>query len=388
MKVKRILLAVLWALALASISFYGGTISYGFFFGITLIPVISGLYLLYVYFKFLVYQVADVKHVVCGQPIPYYFVFQNDDFVAYMGVSVRLFSDFSYVERVPDEAAYELLPGDKFRYDTRLTCKYRGEYHVGVKEIIITDLFCLFQVRYRIPYPIKAMVTPKIVKLNELKSIPEVSAFLQSNALHLATETDAVVRDYAAGDTLNKIHWKATAREQKLKVRRMLGEEKTGIAILCDTKRVKEKEIEYLPSENKILETVLAVSYFFAEKNTKLKLLYEKNGTKMSTVDGIWCFDSFYHEISEMWFEKGNEISFLLQEVLEKGLVTDCKAVFMVLHEINDILIEKAASMAAGGMAVILYVITNRDISAYLKRSNTRMKITAISPEEELEGIL
>ena len=85
----------------------------------------------------------------CGQPVPYFFVLQNDDYFAFTSVGVRLFSSFSYVEKLPDGTSYELLPGDKYTFETKLVCKYRGEYEVGVKEIVITDFLRLFQISYR-----------------------------------------------------------------------------------------------------------------------------------------------------------------------------------------------------------------------------------------------
>ena len=68
---------------------------------------------------------------VCGQPEDYTFILQNENFFAFSGVGVKLFSDFSYVEELPGDTEYELLPGDRFTYKTRLVCRYRGEYEVG-----------------------------------------------------------------------------------------------------------------------------------------------------------------------------------------------------------------------------------------------------------------
>ena len=49
MKWRRGIVFLLWILSLVGISFFGGTISYGFFWAITFIPVISIVYLLFVY---------------------------------------------------------------------------------------------------------------------------------------------------------------------------------------------------------------------------------------------------------------------------------------------------------------------------------------------------
>ncbi|MDE7258161.1 MAG: hypothetical protein K2N77_02835, partial [Lachnospiraceae bacterium] len=130
MKIRRWMLLGLWILSLAAISFYGGAVSYGFFFGVTMLPVISWVYLFCVYCRFRIYQEVENRSMVCGNAVPYYFVLQNDDFFAFSSVSVRLFSSFSYVEQIPDGIEYELLPGDKLTFRTKLICKYRGEYEV------------------------------------------------------------------------------------------------------------------------------------------------------------------------------------------------------------------------------------------------------------------
>ena len=172
---------------------------------------------------------------------------------------------------------YELLPGDKFTHETKLVCKYRGEYEVGVKELVITDFFRLFRLRYPVPGAIRALVLPKLVRLRELNSIADLSVYLQREAFIRKTEPDVVVRDYAEGDSLRQIHWKATARERKLKVRNRTGEEKQGIVLFCDTKRYAKDAKKYLPVENKLLEVLLALGYFFAEKNMPYTVYFDQN---------------------------------------------------------------------------------------------------------------
>ena len=107
MKVRRCFWSGLWVLSLIAISFYGGTVSYGLFFGITLIPVISLIYLACVYFRFKIYQETEKKNLVCGQPTPYLFILQNEDWFAYTGISVRMHSSFSYAEETFENAEYD-----------------------------------------------------------------------------------------------------------------------------------------------------------------------------------------------------------------------------------------------------------------------------------------
>ena len=216
MKIRRISLVIIWLCSLIAISVYGGAISYGIFFCVSLLPVISLVYLLCVYSRFRIYQEIESRNIVCRQPMPYYFVLQNSERYAFAGISARLFGSLSYVEEMPEDVEYELLPGDRYTFRTRLVCKYRGEYEVGVKEIIITDFFHIFRMHYRLPSTIKALVYPRIIQKEELKTIQDISLHLCRESQRTQTEADVTVRDYQPGDALKYIQWKASAREQFL----------------------------------------------------------------------------------------------------------------------------------------------------------------------------
>ncbi|MCM1039055.1 MAG: DUF58 domain-containing protein [Ruminococcus sp.] len=388
MKMRRWMLFGLWLLSLAAISFYGGTVSYGFFFGVTILPFISLLYLFFVYCRFRIYQEVENRNMVCGQAVPYYFVLQNDDLFAFSSVSVRLFSSFSYVEQLPDGIEYELLPGDKFTYRTKIVCKYRGEYEVGVKKIIITDFFRIFRLTYTLSAPIKALVRPKIVRVEELDSITDIVSLLQKDAPALQTEMDVPVREYVQGDALHTIHWKATAREQTLKVRTRIGEQKQGISLICDTKRYSKDNREYLPLENRILEVMLALGVFFAERNITFTACYGQRGLRKSHVDSIRDFEEFYQKISEISFDEAEDAGETLTEAMIRGGIRDSKVVFILLHEWNETIGRIAQETAAGGVIVVVYLITGEDVQEYVKLSSLRLRIIPLSIEGELEGSL
>ena len=94
MKLRRCLYAALWILSLVGISFYGGAVSYGFFFMLTLVPVVSAIYLIAVYFGFRIYQEVESRDMVCNEPMSYYYVLENGSFFGLSGVSVRMFPAF------------------------------------------------------------------------------------------------------------------------------------------------------------------------------------------------------------------------------------------------------------------------------------------------------
>ena len=388
MKIRRWMLFGLWVLSLAAISFYGGAVSYGFFFGVTMLSVISWVYLFLVYYRFRIYQEVENRSMVCGNAVPYYFVLQNDDFFVFSSVSVRLFSSFSYVEQIPDGIEYELLPGDKLTYRTKLICKYRGEYEVGIKKIVITDFLRLFQLSYTPASTIKALVRPRIVRVEELRSVTDLTALMQNDAQNLQTEPDVPVREYVQGDALRLIHWKATAQEQKLKVRTHIGEQKQGIAVICDTKRYSKDERVYLPLESRMLEILIALGLYFAGRNITFTAYYGQSGVRNSHVDSLGDFEEFYLKSSEMIFDKAEEVGETLAEAMTRGGIRNSKVVFVILHRWDESVARMTDELSAGGVIVVAYLVTEEDAQEYMKLSSLRRRIIAIPIEGELEGVL
>ena len=386
-KMHRFLFLSLWALSLVAISFFGGAVSYGFFFGMTVLPFISLFYILCVYFRFKIYQELGTRSMVCDEPTDYFFVLENEECFAFTGVSVRLFSDFSYVQELPGDTEYELLPGDRFTYETRLVCKYRGEYEVGVREVVVTDFLGLFRIRYDNPGTIKALVSPKLVRLEELKGAEEFQVPRQREAMG-DTEPDIPVRDYMEGDSLRQVHWKATARQGKLLVRTQTNQEKQGIAIFCDMTRYRRKPEEYLPLENKMLEALLALGYFFAARDTGFSVWYRQGGPVRQQVQGLKDFDAFYQKTAEVAFGEGGDIPELLEQVEAGGGLWDSRILFFVLHRISDRMLEVIERLAAGGIAVVIYVVTEEDLTDSVRQSNGRCRIIQIPIEAPLEGRL
>ena len=387
MRMHRWIFCILWVLSLAGITCFGGAASYGFFFGMTLLPVISLIYIACVYSRFKIYQEIGSRSMVCGQSVPYFFVLQNEDYFAYTGVGVRLFSDFSYVEELPGDTEYELLPGEKFTFETRLVCRYRGEYEVGVREVVVTDFLRLIRVRYFNPGTVKAIVRPRVVQLTQLKSIGDLQALLQRE-VRAETEPDVIVRDYIEGDAPGRIHWKATAREGRLKTRLRTGEENQGIAVFCDIRRFSRKMEEYLPLENKMLETLLALGFYLAGREIPFSLHYGQKRPVVQQVQGMKDFDAFYGRAAEISFDEEETFHADPEINLTGAALWNCKMVFMVLHELDDRLMETAAAYAAQGKAVVLYVVTDDSLEAYIRQSGGRRRIVPVPVEAELEGIL
>ncbi len=386
-KVRKWIWLFIWVLTLVGISFYGGAVSYGLFWGVLLLPIISFIYLLYVYLRFSIYQEVESRQLVCGQPVPYYFVLRNEDKLGFAGIAVRMFPDYFYVEELAEDAEYELLPGDEVVHRTKLICKYRGEYEVGVKEVIISDFLGLFRFKYPIPGAIRAIVRPKLVELSELKSLPDVVE-LNRESLMAHNEPDVVVRDYMPGDGLKKIHWKASSHAGKLLVRKDTGTEKQGVTVLLDTHRYSEVKREYLPRESKLLEVLLALTYFWSGKQVPFTAFYGQNRPVRMNVAGLDQFERFYQAVSDISFDSRESSRDLMRQVYPNGMPGNDTICVCVFSSWNDELMAMTDELVDAGMYVVAYVVTDEQLDEYIRYNSERKKIIEIPVEAELEGVM
>lgn len=388
MRKRRAVLGVSWLLSLAAISFYGGTVSYGIFFALTFLPLLSLFYIVCVWFRYKVYQEIGSRNIVSGQSVPYYFVLQNEDKFAFAAIGISFFSDFSYVEELPGKMEYELLPGEKYRYETSFVCRYRGEYEVGIKEVTISDFLRLFRIQCRISETKKVIVAPRLIKIHELKSVSDISVMLLRESVRQAAEYDIVTREYVHGDALKQIHWKATAREQKLMSRRLIGEEKEGVLIFFDTHRYDERPEIYLPLENRLLETVLSVAFFLSEKNIPVMMQCSQEKFGWNRLNGIGDFGEFYDQIGKLEFDKAQDTKGRIFQILGRGAALDKHVAFFILQEVDSEILEAARQISENGVIVVFYIITEENREDFRAVSDRNRRIIAITPQDKLEEIL
>lgn len=126
------------------------------------------------------------------------------------------------------------------RWMVRTRCTLRGRYRLGPASLESGDPFGLFT-RSR-----EAAAQHHIVVLPATDTIPEFdvpSGYLPGGgAMHQRTSqvtTNAVgVRDYAPGDGLNRIHWRSTARRDRLIVKEFEIDPKVDVWIVLDASEI------------------------------------------------------------------------------------------------------------------------------------------------------
>jgi uncharacterized protein (DUF58 family) len=388
MRRNRIILIILWILSLVGISFFGGTVSYGFFAAVTLVPAVSFIYLLLVFLRFKIYQRMDSRRVVADELSDFYITLQNEDCFAFTSIRMIFYSGFSEIEGLDDSAEYELLPRTGIKKDTRLLCRYRGEYEAGVKEVVIRDFLNLFSFTYRNPEPFRVTVLPKIVVLDSVKTVEE-SLGVMAETYSVAGEPDVVVREYQPGDDARMIHWRASAGKGKLLVRKTVGIEKQGISIAMEPGRYSDDPETYLPLENRICEIVIALTMYYLNARTPVSVFMFQDELSVDRVRDTDGFNAFYTNISAYRFEERPDKQGRMAELLSgSSAVADSKILILVLYDICPETEKLIRSLGQSGVYVLVYIVNENPEKDFTSLNLPRCMIHMAAPDADLQEVL
>jgi hypothetical protein len=391
MKINRLISIVLIIGCSVFASYYGGNISYALFYLSLLIPLISFLYTVYVYTRFKLYQSMDNYQVVKGDWTVYSFIIANEDYITYRNVKVNFLGDNSMIEAVKS-TRYSLLPGESEKLQTRIKCNYRGEYYVGVDSVEIMDFLYLFRITYPVRNKLKVVVLPRVVQLEELgiaplqQDVKNPQRFTNSAQEELDTE----LRKYYPGDSRKVIHWKATAKMREMISRRYQHIPKAKLAVFMDLKKVKEDDLKAVIVEDKIIESVLAITNYYALRRTPATILYDLGGKQQVSISSKDDFDAFYRTCAKIRFRGSIPIHALLNE----SLLYHDDGLFCVIatHYLTKELSIASLSAVTGGNHVSILFLSD-DISEDTKKIIYMMKqsgvnIYQIMSEEEIGNVL
>jgi uncharacterized protein (DUF58 family) len=147
------------------------------------------------------------------------FVVKNRSFIPKLWIEVEDQSD------LPDHRASRVVPtlglGGQHEWHLQTRCIARGEFRLGPMVLMSGDPFGLFTARRFINATSRIVVYPTMIKLSHV-DLPMgmlSGGEAQRQRSHYVTTNAAGVRDYVMGDSINRVHWRTTARRDQLTVK-------------------------------------------------------------------------------------------------------------------------------------------------------------------------
>lgn len=371
------------------VSNHGGNVSYALFYLAIILPIMGFIYTLYVYQHFCIYQCIDRKTIVKGELVPYRYAVSNEDLITYRSIQVKFFDDKSQVVGANTTTEYTLLPGERIEKETNLRCNYRGEYEIGVNLVVITDFLRLLSITYPLQSKYKVTVLPRVLSLSRLRilSVEQDSKRTLTYNNSKEVEMDTELRNYVHGDSLRRIHWKASAKQHSLQTRKMTQNPRREMNLYLDLCKLAEKEMDKIIIEDKMIEAELSIVKYSQMTGIPMNVYFEQDGAKKSRVLNPLDFEKLYKESATLKFNQKVSI----HELLSKNIL-DIGVCIVLVHRLEDALcIQLQRLMKKGIEVVLLYFTSEIEEEEKIKIETLRslgVCVREILREDELTDIL
>jgi uncharacterized protein (DUF58 family) len=306
MKRNRLLYLLLLAASLVFVYFYGGKMPYMIFNTILILPAVSFLYVVLVFFRFKYRQDIDKRFVTKGEKVSFVFSVSNEDPILYPYIRVNFYGTGTIFASQFKSQYFSLLPFQKKSYSFDFQCRYRGSYEIGVKSIEIEDFLGIFKLVYKVFDPRNITVAPRIVPIDSFRLktdyISESHPVLNHSQEDMATMLDT--RQYIYGDNLKRIHWKLSAKFNELMVKRFQNTCETSSTLILDLKKGSLSPEENAVIDDKVIEAAVSIIYYCLHKWIPVNLVFYSDGIVELKGKNPLGFDEMYKALSRVSFDQ------------------------------------------------------------------------------------
>ena len=388
MKRNRLILLAAVIASVVFASFYGG-VSYLLLFMSFSVPLISLLYLLFVYARFKINQSVEDRVIAKGEQTSYHLFVVNEDHIAYTGIKLSFYTELSELEGVENGIESGLLPDEHLEYEGTIRGRYRGSYNVGVRAVTVTDFLRLFRLTHHPADPVTVTVLPRIISLQSLALLPPEDDAKQTPlpSLFQGAQPDIESRLYHPGDSRRTINWKISARQQELMVRKYIDVPKAQVAVLIDLTRLTEKDpVSRIVIEDKLIESAIAVVHYFMRSNIPAEVLFARSAVSQLSVTGQKSFDEFYQISAEIPFQSAVPSSELIREIpLRYSRNTFC---ILITSSLDEEVCKAATEIYSTNSNLGLICVGDEPSSEKRSLLNDRIRYLHISTEDDIAKAL
>ncbi|MCS6774545.1 MAG: DUF58 domain-containing protein [Thermoflexales bacterium] len=152
-------------------------------------------------------------------------VFEEELRLINLAALPKLWVEVRDASTLPDHHASRLIAligGKQWRgWRVHTRCTRRGRFTLGPVTVRSSDPLGIWQMQRQLGQPYSLLVHPLTVELRDfpLRHSPTAGGEVLRRRTPYITTNAAGVREYAPGDSLNRIHWRTTAHRQKLMVK-------------------------------------------------------------------------------------------------------------------------------------------------------------------------
>jgi uncharacterized protein (DUF58 family) len=242
------------------------------------------------------------KYVIKGESAEYFFNVKNRSFMPFSRVTAVFHADAAINHFEETTRSFFIEPQRTKGVRFAITCPFRGEYRLGVKKITVYDTLGLFKFRRFInDAGLSIYVNPQLIKRSVPLVAREDEAPRNINQLSGDDVTNVSdLREYVAGDSMRRVHWKATAKRNELIVKNFQAVSKSYVVLLIDNSAADGlNPMMDLAIQDRMIEELVGTAKFAYDERFPVVISHFSKPLDLGAV----VFDKIYAEAAELRFD-------------------------------------------------------------------------------------
>lgn len=270
----------------------GGDLPYALFYVFFIALIASIIYSFVVYKGADVKVLSDVDKCTVGDEVDFTIVAQNNSIFPWF--FTHIYNFFLNSELSKYEGNHVTVPPvDNKRILKKIQLHKRGIYDVGESLITIIDVFKIISIEKKVSHEKMIKVYPRIYNLARVITEGAEDSEKMTRGIKGLDEkiTTKDIRKYVRGDSLNRIHWKLSAKYEGLYVRNFESSSGKLATVVLDLNEdvIKKSNIENV--EEDMIDFSVSLAKYLIDSKTKSKFIVNSEEEKIIEIKENKDFD-------------------------------------------------------------------------------------------------
>lgn len=368
MRARRITFFGLMILSMLTLLYTGETLYLWIVFFQLAMLLISLFSFLYTFTSIRFNQRLNPRRATKGDTVSLRLELHNESFLPFAHLTLQYSTPDSVYTGAEYYISASILPGRHETITTSIECPYRGEYEIGFTRIEATDIFGLIKISlpfkmFRSYQPIKLLVYPRIREIASgfLFNLEAEGPIDSDKALAEELSSIADIRNFREGDPLKRVHWKLSARNQKLLVKDFEASLSADCIIMVDCTDhgfTGEQAAKY---EDTVVECAAAFCKRMTNDYQPLRLITYSSQRKEIIGAAPVDFPAFYELLALIKFEGSLNLSSAMK--LEKAQFGKLGSVVIITQSPSDELFEEIITLSQSDCRILLVAVLDNDLA-------------------------
>lgn len=301
------------------------------------------------------------KEMVSGDEISIKYEFENPSSINFPILEFENNIAYRLTGKKEKKEIFHLEKQGYYEGSKTIPCRRRGHYKTGKVKLYIKDIFNIYSLQKTVKTPLSFKVYPRITPLKSFKiqASQYMGELIVKDPLFQDYSSLSDLRTYQEGDSVKKIHWKASAKSDDLIVKNYEERGDNEVVLVIDSNKESYAGDKEYWIEDKLVETCASIVDYCLKQNINVTLYHQQHDNIIETKGNNPGFLKKFMDDIVGFHPNG---SFTLQQNIEKitSYIKSGVTLFVLTPRLNKQIGAQAIDMSMRSISPVYIILGSK----------------------------